>query len=87
MSDSRLTRIEDKIDAIYDELVQVKLGYQEHERRSLANEKAVETLRSEFKPVHELLLQVRFLHRIILWIAGSAGFVYTILEIKSLLGK
>lgn len=81
--DKRLERIEDKVDAVYDELVQVKLGYQEHERRSLANEAAVKTLRDEFKPVHELLLQVRFLHRIIISVAAIATFVATLLEIAS----
>lgn len=85
MNDKRLDRIEVKLDDMHKDLVDVKLGYIEHERRSLANEKAVELLSEQFKPVHDLLLQVRLLHRILIWIGGTAALVVSILELLSYL--
>lgn len=78
----KLNRIESKLDQVKDELVEVKLGYQEHERRSLANEKSLELLKTKVEPV---LLQINFVHKLVVLIAGVAGFIYSILEIRSLL--
>ncbi len=59
--DERLNRIEGKIDSVKDELVTIKLGYQEHERRSLANEESLELLKTKVEPV---LLQINFVHKL-----------------------
>lgn len=83
--DKRLDRIDGKLDDIQKELVEIKLGYAIHERRSLANEAAVVILREEFKPVLHVLLQVQFMHKLIMAAAFGLGIIYTILEIRSLL--
>jgi hypothetical protein len=84
--DRRLERIEEKQDIMQQDITEIKLGYKEHERRSRANEKAVELLSEQFKPVHELLLQVRLLHRIIVASGALAGALYALIELKHLLG-
>lgn len=80
--DERLGRIEGKIDSIKDELVEIKIGYAIHERRSIANEKAVQVLDEEVRP---LLNQVHTMHKLMVYLAGFAAFVYSVLEIRSLL--
>jgi hypothetical protein len=85
--DKRLERIEAKQDTMQQDITEIKLGYREHERRSIANERAVEMLSEQFKPVHELLIQVRLLHRIIVALGAAAGAVYALVELKHELQK
>lgn len=83
--EQRLARIENKLDEVHTQTLEIKLGYKEHERRSLANEAAVEMLTKQFKPIEELLVQVRLLIRVSVALAAAATLVYTLLEIKHLL--
>lgn len=72
MDDKRLGRIEDKIDQLHTTLTEVKMGYEEHERRSLANEKAVEVLKAEIKPVIVYLEVAKIIGKVFVWACGSA---------------
>ncbi len=83
--DKRLDRIEIKLDDMHEDLVEVKHGYQIHERRSLANEQAISILREESKPIHDLLQQIKAIHRIAVWLGGTSAFVLAVLEIIKLL--
>lgn len=80
--DERLNRIEKKLDVVKDELVEIKLGYQEHERRSLANEESLELLRTKVEPI---LIQINLVHKLMVFAAGATAFIYSILEIRNLL--
>lgn len=81
----RLSRIESKIDKMQSDIVEIKDGYKEHERRSLANEASVEVLRHELAPFHGLLLQIRLLHRIIILAAAIGTFIVSIGQILAYL--
>lgn len=81
--EKRFDRLEDKIDQIQADVSEIKIGYKEHERRSLANEASVEILRNEFRPMHDLLLQVRLIHRILICFAAVVAFVASVAEIIS----
>jgi archaellum component FlaC len=89
--EDKLNRIENKIDKIDERLcnIDVTLGKQsvvleDHTRRSLANEKAVEYLKEELKPILKHVTIVNFLGRS-LGIVLCSDLVYNL--IKWLLAK
>lgn len=89
--DRRLTRIETKIDDIGDQLGKIEvtisnqaLILQEHQRRSLANEKMVELLSKELKPVILHVEMVKLSIKILAYVLGC-GFL--IRALSSLFGK
>lgn len=83
--DRRLDRIEEKIDSTHKEVLEIKLGYIEHERRSLANEQAVQLLATQVKPVYEVLKQVKLMYRIIIALGALAAVCVSALELFKLL--
>lgn len=77
-----LDRIENKVDKIdlrVDSLdvtaVRQQAILEEHQKRSLANEAAVQVIASELKPVKEHVLKVNFIIKVILWTIASAGAI------------
>lgn len=70
MDNRRLTRIEDKLDKMHETLVELKVGYDEHERRSIANEEAVKVLKDE---IHLYTQIGKYVFRAFMWVMGSAG--------------
>ena len=85
MSDDKLDRIELKIDQINEHIgsIDVTLGKQsvileEHTRRSLANEKAVEYLKEELKPVFKHVAIVNFIGKVIGLFCGAEITLYLI---------
>lgn len=59
-NDNRFDKIEDKIDTISGDITEIKVimarntaSLEEHMRRSLANEEAIDLLKEEFKPVRD----------------------------------
>ena len=54
---------------------------EEHMRRSLANEEAVELLRNQLKPIENHVLMVNATTKIIVAIVGSVGLIASIIRI------
>ena len=54
---------------------------EEHTRRSLANEEAVDLLRQQIKPIEEHVLMVNTAAKIILVVTGAVGFIASLLKI------
>ena len=68
-------------------LAEQHVTLEEHTRRSLANEEAVELLRQHLKPIEQHVLVVNTAAKIILSIGGVVGFVASILKIIEFFGK
>lgn len=62
-------------------LAEQHLTLQEHTRRSLANEEAVELLREHIKPIERHVLMVNAIVKIALTVGGAVGFVASTLKI------
>lgn len=79
MSDEkRLERIEDKLDTVVTKISSIdvtlaenKMILSDHTRRSLANEKAVEIIKNELKPVFIHVSLMNIVGKIALTILGS----------------
>jgi hypothetical protein len=73
-----------KLDDRLDELTQISIKQQaileEHQRRSLANEKAVEILAEDLKPVRKHVTQVEFLTKIVAVMASAILFFLTLFK-------
>ncbi len=54
---------------------------EEHQRRSLANEEAVELLRQHIKPIEEHVIMVNTVVKVALAIGGIIGVIATLLSI------
>lgn len=59
---------------------------EDHTRRSLANEEAVELLRQQIKPIENHVLMVNFAVKILLTIGGAVGFVASLLKVFEFFG-
>lgn len=77
---SKQEKIEDQLSNINTILVKNTATLEEHQRRSIANEKAVELLAAEFTPVKKHVEKIQFLMDIVKWIITS-GVILTILAI------
>jgi hypothetical protein len=83
--------MEEKIDKIVDKLTHIEVTLakqqvilQEHMKRSEANEKAIEILKEEQKPVKELMIKINFIHKSILWVGGILAALHGLLKIISM---
>lgn len=88
MADTKdvLKRIEDKIDRLDSRvdnvdvtLAKQHMSLEEHMKRSLANEQAVEVLSSSLKPVFDHVTIVNFVFRVLLFAVGS-GFMWVFVK-------
>lgn len=62
-------------------LAEQHITLEDHTRRSLANEAAVELLRKQIKPIENHVLMVNFAVKILLAIGGVVGFVASLLKV------
>lgn len=62
-------------------LAEQHITLQEHTRRSLANEEAVDLLREHIKPIEKHVFMVNAAVKIILALGGAVGFVASVLKI------
>ena len=94
MSDigNKLDKLDSRIDNIDITLARNSAVLEEHQRRSLANEQAVEVLRSEVQQRHQDLMnhlnpllkyadRASFLIQLAIGIAGVVGFALTVVEL------
>lgn len=77
--DSKLDRIDMRVDNLDVTSVKQQAILEEHQKRSLANEAAVEVLKVELVPIKEHVIKVKFIVKVISWvIASAAGIEYLI---------
>lgn len=62
-------------------LAEQHITLEDHTRRSLANEAAVELLRKQIQPIENHVLMVNFTVKILLAIGGIVGFVASLLKV------
>jgi hypothetical protein len=67
-------------------LAEQKVILEEHQRRSLANEEAVNILRDQMKPIENHVLMVNFAFKVILSVGGVIGVVASLLKILEFFG-
>ncbi len=67
-------------------LAEQHITLEDHTRRSLANEEAVELLRQHIKPIEQHVLMVNAVVKIALGIGGAIGFVASVLKIFEFFG-
>jgi len=73
--DTKLDRIDMRVDNLDVTSVKQQAILEEHHKRSLANEKAVELLSTEFIPVKEHVIKVNFMIKVVMWVIASAGAI------------
>lgn len=71
-----LDKIESRLDSIDQTLVKHDVNLQEHMKRSLANEEAVDLIVKELKPVKEHVLIMKFIGKVITYILGSTILLF-----------
>lgn len=67
-------------------LAEQHVTLEEHTRRSLANEEAVELLRQTIKPIETHVLMVNTIVKVILSIGGVIGFIASLLKVIEFFG-
>ncbi len=78
--DEKLDKINDKLSSIDITLVKQEANLQEHMRRSLANEEAIELLATELKPVQAHVLIMNNVFKIIGVLTTFLGFIGAIIK-------
>lgn len=75
-----LVKLQDDVDDIRKEQIEQRIVLEEHQRRSLANEKAVEILSESVKPVEEHVLLVNFVVKIVSVVGAVLVVIATVLQ-------
>lgn len=83
-----LDKINDKLDKVSEDIVSInntlirqEASLSEHMRRSLANEKAVDILKDELKPVATHVLQVQAIGMFLLKLGAAAAAVLAVKQL------
>jgi hypothetical protein len=86
----KLDRIEDKLDRLSDKVSDIAgtvtdntTILKEHQRRSVANEKAIDLMQKELDPIKKHVAVWGVAGKIAVAIAGVAGFIAAIVQILS----
>lgn len=77
---NKLEKIEDSIVKIDTTLTVQQVILEEHQKRSLANEKAVEVLATEFRPIRDQVIEVRGIGKSLKFLFGT-GLLGLVLEV------
>jgi NADH:ubiquinone oxidoreductase subunit D len=77
--DIKIDKIQQSISSIDQTLAKQSVILEDHTRRSLANEKAVETLKTELKPVFSNVTIMNFLGKLAITMLGS-GLIWEIVK-------
>lgn len=83
---AKIDKIEDHLNSIDKTLVQQHETLKDHTRRSLANEEALEILKTEFKPIVFQYTLIRVIYKSIIAILAS-GLIIELLKLLSEKGK
>ena len=79
--ESKFDAMQEKIDAITEKVVENSAVLEEHQRRSLANEKMVEMLKEEVKPIQRHVIMVDGVLKFIGFMALLLGMGEAIVKI------
>lgn len=79
--DEKLERVEEKLASIDVTLVKQEVNLQEHMRRSLLNEEAIEIIKEELKPVQKHVTQVHTIFQAVGFIAVVVSIVAGVVKV------
>lgn len=92
--DKKLDRIEAKVDLLTEKVWDINSTLHtntgildEHQRRSKANEEAIQLMRQEFEPVKKHVIMWGVIGKVGAWVAGAAAFLAALVEIASFFMK
>ena len=83
--DRRMDRIESRIDDIHTVAQAQHATLEDHTRRSLANEIAVELLTAKLTPFQEAVVTIRNVGRLLLLVGALSGAVAAVLHLTGVL--
>lgn len=77
---AKLEKIDQHLGSIDITLAKQSEQLSEHMRRSLANEEAVQVIKTELKEVQSFSSNLKFLGKFLAWTFGSSGFILFMLH-------